>query len=588
MYLRRHAKRVAGEDYGYWSLVESVRTARGPRQRIVATIGKLPGLDKEERIGWEEIRRILEGKPAQPSLFGKYEEPPSWATVNINRVSVERLRHFGDVYLGLHLWNKLGFAQFCREQMSEGREEIPWSVMASILVLARFCAPSSELQIAESWYDKTALDDLLGVRGDKVNDDRLYRALDALLPHKDELCRHLQRRYGELFGCTFDFLFYDITSTYFEGVTEGNAQAKRGYSRDSRPDCPQVLIGLVATKEGLPIAFEIFDGNRPDVTTAQEMVRVMEAKYGKADRVWVLDRGMVSEDNLEFMHTSGARYLVGTSRSLLKKFEQHLLDQSWEEVQPGVEVKLCPSPEGTEETFVLCRSLGRKEKERAILNRFVNRLGDKLGKLAERAEQGKIKDKQKVERQIGRLLERNSRAASLFTVTVTEKDSGLSIDIKRNEERYEWALETGGSYLLRTNWTETDPKVLWSTYIRLTEVEDAFRTTKHDLGMRPIFHHKEARTQAHILVCFLSLVLWRTLQQWMKASGLGTAPRKLLQEMRELKSLDVLLPARDKTIRLRVVATAPQLLKVLLQRMKIPLPNRPRVIENVVQKSASF
>jgi transposase len=588
MYLRRHGKKVGGEDYLYWSLVESVRTARGPRQRIVASIGKLPGLDREARIGWEEIRRILDGKPAQPNLFEAYEDPPSWATVNIRKVSVERLRHFGDVYLGLHLWNKLGFAQFCREHMSEGREEIPWSVMACILVLARFCAPSSELQIAESWYGKTALDELLGVAGEKVNDDRLYRALDTLLPYKDDLCRHLQRRYGELFGSTFDFLFYDITSTYFEGTSNSNPQARRGYSRDSRPDCPQVLIGLVATKEGLPIAFEIFDGNRPDVTTAQEMVQVMESKYGKADRVWVLDRGMVSEDNLEFMRMSGARYLVGTPRSLLKKFEQRLVDQSWEEVHPGVEVKLCASPEGIEETFVLCRSFGRKEKENAILNRFVDRLGDKLAKLAERAEQGKIKDKQKVERQIGRLLERNSRAASLFSVTVTDKGGRLSIDVKRNEERYEWALENGGSYLLRTNWREIDPKVLWNTYIQLTEVEDAFRTTKHDLGMRPIFHQKEDRTQAHILVCFLSLVLWRTLQQWMKASGLGTAPRKLLQEMRELKSLDVLLPAKDRTIRLRVVATAPQPLKVLLQRMKILLPNRPRVIENVVQKNALF
>lgn len=588
MYLRRHDKKVDGEHYGYWSLVESVRTVRGPRQRIVATIGKLPGLDKEEWIGWEEIRRILDGQAAQPNLFEEYAEPPSWAAVNIHKVSVERLRHFGDVYLGLLLWNKLGFAEFCAEHMIEGREEIPWAVMTSILVLARFCAPSSELQIAESWYEKTALDDLLGVPGEKVNDDRLYRALDALLPHKDELCSHLQVRYGELFGSTFDFLFYDITSTYFEGTTHGNPQGKRGYSRDRRPDCPQVCIGVVATKEGLPIAFEIFDGNRPDVTTAQEMVQAMEAKYGKANRVWVLDRGMVSEDNLEFLRTSGARYLVGTPRSLLRKFEQHLLDQSWQEVQPGVEVKLCPSPEGREETFVLCRSRGRKEKENAILDRFVKRLGEKLTKLAERAEQGKVKDKQKVERQIGRLLERNSRAASLFTVTVTEKDTRLSIDIQRNEERYEWAVETGGSYLLRTNWRETDPKVLWTTYIQLTELEDAFRTIKHDLGMRPIFHQKQDRTQAHILVCFLCLVLWRTLQQWMKASGLGTAPRKLLEEMRELKSLDVLLPARDKTIRLRVVATAPQALKVLLQRMKICLPNRPRIIENVVQKNAPF
>jgi transposase len=586
MYLRRHDKKVEGEYYGYWSLVESIRTGRGPRQRIVATIGNLPGLDREERVGWEEIRHILDGKSApQPDLFEPYEDPPSWATVNTKRVSVERLRHFGDVYLGLLLWNKLGFADFCNEYMTEGREEIPWSIMACILVLARFCAPSSELQIAQVWYDKTALDDLMGVPGDKINDDRLYRALDALLPYKDELCRHLQKRYGELFGTTFDFLFYDITSTYFEGSANGNPQAKRGYSRDSRPDCPQVCIGLVATKEGLPIAFEIFDGNRPDVTTTREMVEVMETKYGKANRVWVLDRGMVSEDNLEFMRTTGARYLVGTPKSLLKKFEQHLLEERWEEVRPGVEVRLVPAPEGEDEAFLLCRSHGRKEKENAILDRFVTRLESRLAALADKAARGKARAGQKVERQIGRLLERNSRAASLFTVTVTEKDNHLSIDIKKNEERYQWALETGGSYILRTNWTETDPKILWNTYIQLTEVEDAFRTAKHDLGMRPIFHQKQDRAQAHILVCFLSLALWRTLQQWMKISGLGTAPRKLLEEMKELKSLDVLLPAREKTIRLRVVTTASAELKVLLQRMKLLLPNSPKIIENVVQKN---
>jgi transposase len=584
MYLRRNKKIKGGEAYEYWSLVESVRSARGPRQRTVATIGKLPGLDKEERIGWEEIGRILTGRPRpEPELFEKEEETPSWATIDSSRVSVERLRHFGDVYLGLLLWNKLGFADFCEEHMPEGKEEIPWSVMTSILVLARFCAPSSELRIAESWYDKTALDDLLGVPGDKINDDRLYRALDALLPHKDELSRHLQNRYGELFGATFDFLFYDITSTYFEGTAADNPQAKRGYSRDSRPDCPQVCIGLVATKEGLPIAFEIFDGNRSDVTTPKEMVAAMETKYGKANRVWVMDRGMVSEKNLEFMRASGAGYLVGTPKSLLKKYEQHLLDQDWEEVQAGVEVKLCPTPEGTE-TFVLCRSLGRKEKENAILHRFVARLEEKLVKLAERAEHGKLRERHKAERQIGRLLERMSRAASLFAITVTEKDGRLSIDIKKNEERYQRALETGGSYILRTNWTQTDPKTLWNTYIQLTEVEDAFRTAKHDLGLRPIYHQKQDRTRAHILVCFLSLTLWRTLQQWMKASGLGTAPRKLLEEMREIKSLDVLLPTREKTIRLRVAATPSPQLKILLQRMKLLLPNRPKVIENVVAK----
>jgi transposase len=591
MFLRRNTKKKSGVDYDCWTLVESVRTARGPRQRIVATIGKLPGLDREERIGWDEIGRILSGKPlSDAGLFSQPEDLPFWATVNLRGVSVERLRHFGDVYLGFLLWNRLGFAEFCKEQMPSGREEIPWSIMAAVLVLARFCAPSSELQIAESWYEKTALDDLLGVRSDKIIEDRLYRALDALLPHKDELCHHLQRRYGELFGCSFDFMFYDITSTYFEGSAKANPQAKRGYSRDGRPDCPQVCIGLVTTREGLPLAFEVFDGNRVDVTTTQEMVQIMEGKYGKAKRVWVMDRGMVSEDNLEYLRSTGARYLVGTPKSFLKKFEHQLLEQNWEKVQPGVDVKLCRSPEGTEETFVLCRSAGRKEKENAILNRFVNSLETRLLKLSEQAQAGKAKDRQKVERRIGRLLERNSRAASLFSVEVTSTGTGkqarLSINIKKNEDRYQWALETGGSYILRTNWGQTDPKTLWNTYIQLTEVEDSFRTEKYDLGMRPIFHHKQDRTQAHILVCFLALTMWRTLQQWMMASGLGTAPRKLLEELRELKSLDVLLPTREKTIRLRMVATPARELKVLLQRMKILIPNRPKMIENVVEKMA--
>ena len=480
MYLRRTTKKKKGTDYDCWLLVESVRTPRGPRQRVVATLGKILGLDQQERIGWEEIGRILSGKPRpEPSLFEGVPEPPAWATVNINEVSVERLRSFGDVYLGLYLWNKLGLAEFCRDHILSNREEVPWWIMAAILVLARFCAPSSELQIAEFWFGKTALDDLLGVTDDKINDDRLYRALDVLLPHKDGLCRHLQRRYGELFGSTFDFLFYDITSTYFEGSAAGNPQARRGYSRDSRPDCPQVCIGLVATREGLPIGFEIFDGNRVDVTTT------MEAKYGKANRIWVMDRGMVSEENLEFMRKSGARYLVGTPKSMLKKFERQLLEGDWEEVQPGVNVKICRSPEGTDETFVLCRSEGRKEKENAILSRFVTRLENKLNHLAQQAEVGKVRDKQKVERRIGRLLEQNSRAAALFDITVTDtKDVRLSIRIKKHEEKRQWAVDTNGSYILRTNWNESDPKLLWKTYIQLTEVEDSFRTKKHDLGMR--------------------------------------------------------------------------------------------------------
>lgn len=383
MYLRRHKRASSGTDYETWSLVESVRTVRGPRQRIVATIGKLPGLDEEERLGWEEIGRVLDGRPrTTQSLFDEKErELPRWAAVNLKAVRVERQRKFGEVYLSLALWRRLGLEDFCRDQIPVGREEIAWSVMACIIVLVRFCAPSSELQIAERWYSSTVLEDLLGVSAEKVNDDRLYRALDALLPHKDALCKHLQQRYGELFGTQYDFLLYDITSSYFEGSGEHNSQAKRGYSRDSRPDCVQVCIGLVISREGLPLAFEVFDGNRADVTTVEEMVDYMETKYGQAHRVWVMDRGMVSEENLEGLRKRKAQYVVGTPKSMLKRFEQELTDSNWEEVQPGVEVKLCASPEGMEEMFVLCRSQKRKEKEDAMLRRFMERLEASLTKL---------------------------------------------------------------------------------------------------------------------------------------------------------------------------------------------------------------
>jgi transposase len=587
MYLRRRSRTKNGVEYKSWALVETVRTARGPRQRTIATIGKLPGLDKEERIGWEAIGRYLDGKPQpQPDLFKREDEAPLWAAVDIKRVSIERMRHFGDVYLGLLLWNRLGLSTFCQEHIPPGREEISWSIMAAVLTLARFCAPSSELQIAESWYAKTALDDLVGVPAEKINDDRLYRALDALLPHKDALCRHLQKRYGEMFGTTFDFLIYDVTSTYFEGSGKRNAKAKRGYSRDSRPDCVQVCIGLVTSSEGLPIGFEVFDGNRVDVTTVEDIIELMEGKYGKANRVWVMDRGMVSEENLELLRTRGAHYLVGTPKAMLRKFERDLTESGWEEVQPGVEVKFASSPEGTSETFLLCRSEGRREKEQAILNRFITRLETGLLKLKETAEKSKRPDRQKVERRIGRLLERNSRAASLFDVSVeerqTENGPRLAVTIRKQEERTEWALHTSGSYLLRTNWHGSDPKELWKLYIQLTQAEDAFRTTKSDLGLRPVYHQTAERTEAHILVCFLALAMWRTLQQWMECAGLGTAPRKLVEEMREIRSLDVVLPAKDKKIRLRTVSAAPPELKILLQRLKLPLPNVPKVVENVV------
>jgi len=596
MFLRRNRKKHRGEAYDYWTLVESVRTRRGPRQRTVATLGKLPGLDPGERAGWEHVSEILDGR-AKPADFLALPEPaPQWATVNTRGVRVERLRQFGNVFLGLAIWRRLRLDAFFNEALAPGREEIPWGTVACILALARFCAPSSELQIADFWFGKTALDDLLGVAPDKVNEDRLYRGLDALLPHKDGLFKHFQQVYGEFFGITYDLLLYDITSTFFEGQAAANPQARRGYSRDSRPDCVQVCIALVVTPEGLPLAYEVFNGNRADVTTVEEIVELMREKYGHERRTWVMDRGMVSEENLEALRQAEASYLVGTPKSMLKQFERQLVEQAdWKQIETGaVEVKLVPAPDGSRETFVLCRSALRKEKEQAMRARQVLALEKALEKMKAQAaaEKRALRGAGRAERRVGRLLERYSRAAHLFQVEIAETDDAqapgqkrLAIEVRKREELAEWAGQADGCYLLRTNLEGREAAQLWQTYIGLVQIEDSFRISKHDLGLRPVFHHTQERTQAHILVCFLGLVMWRTLQRWMEGAGLGTAPRKLLEELAEVRSLDVVLPTGAATeLRLRTVSRPEIHLAILLERLGLVLPGRPKQIQNVVEK----
>jgi transposase len=590
MFLRRHRKSKNGERYEYWTFVESVRTARGPRQRTVATIGKLPGLDKEEKVGWEEVRRIVQGiRCRQETLFDQEKTTvPEWATVNLSNISVENVRQFGDTYLGLLLWKKLELDNLFKRLQPAGAEQVEWKAMFCLSVLARLCAPSSELRIAESWYEKTLLPDILGIPTEKVNCDRLYRTLDHLLPHKDAVCEYLQKRYEDLFGTHFDFLLYDVTSVYFEGQCRRNPQAKRGYSRDHRPDCLQVCIGMVVTEEGLPVGYEVFDGNRNDVTTLDEIVELMEGKYGKANRVWVFDRGVVSEDNLAGLRQGGARYVVGTPRSMLKAFESSLTEAEWDVVEEGIEVKIAKHPDHKGETFILCKSEQRTEKEKAILNKQKQRLEGELLKIQKAIRQGGLTDVEKAAKRIGRWFGRYSRAEKLFNVTIAKDDNGslkdLQIEYKR--ERVEWAEKINGKYLLRTNMTEQNPKKLWKIYMQLNQVENAFRMSKSDLCLRPIFHHRSDRVQAHIFVCFLALALWKSLEMWMASKGLGNSPKKLMQEFSEIRSMDVVLPVKNRSsVRLRVIAKPDMHVRILLHKMGIKLPNRPFLIKNVVQNS---
>lgn len=566
MYLRKYRHKVGKEQKDYWQLVESYRTERGPRQRVVAYLG---ALDEAGRIGVREAASGNSGCVRQKSLFDDTE--PRWVEVDTSRVKVERTRFFGGAWLGLEIVEKLGLPGFLESVMPRGREEIPWPMMSLVLVLSRLCDPSSELRIAEHIYERTALGDLLGVPVGKVNDDRLYRALDALLPHKEELEGHLKDRLGELFEIEYDLLLYDVTSTYFEGLVDGNEQAKRGYSRDHRGDCKQVCIALVVSKCGMPLSYEVFDGNRHDSTTVEEIVTSIEMKYGCADRIWVMDRGMTSEENIEFLKENGQRYILGTPKSALKQFESKLLEQDWDTVHEGLEVKLCPCPDGAE-TFILCRSRERRKKEKAMHERFEKRIEAGLTKIAA----GCVKKRQKpvaVAQRVGRLLGANTRAAGLFDVEVEEVDGRAELVWSKVDAWRDWSALSEGCYLLRSNITDWTAEDLWKAYIQLTQAEAAFRIHKSDLSIRPIWHQKKERVQAHILVCFLAFVLWKTLSQMCQRAGLGDEPRKVLDEISQIQMVDVVLPTKSGVnIRRRCVAQPTKHQAILLQKLGLTLP----------------
>ncbi len=578
MYLRHSTVRKNGKTHTYWRLVRSVRKGKKVRQETVAYLGELDaqGCAKASALA----KHFLGDRSEQLDFF---DDPSSLDSVSVKlrEVRVERGRSFGDVWLGWLLWQALELDKLCEEVLPRGRETVTWPQMALILVLARLCEPSSELHIAEDWYRRTALEDLLGIKAKSVNETRLYRALDQLLPHKRALEVHLKRRLGELFDLDYELLLYDVTSTYFEGEAKANKLAKFGYSRDRRSDCKQVCLGLVVTREGFPVGYEVFPGNTTDVTTVEDIVEEMENRFGKANRVWVMDRGMVSEDNLEFLREEGREYIIGTPRSELKKWEQELVDRSgWEQVRDGLEVKFCKGPDELE-TFILCRSVDRQDKERAMHERFAKRIVTDLDRLERRLRRARrVADRSQVERQIGRILERNSRAGKKFQVTVKEdasRASGLGVQVKERHDWSEWARLSEGTYILRSNVTDWSPAELWRTYTQLVEVEAAFRIQKSDLKIRPVWHQKGERVEAHILVCFLAYVLWKTLSSWQKKAGLGSSPRTVLEELHRINSIDVVLPVEGgPEVRLRCVVRPDQAQAALLSRLGLKLPRRLR------------
>jgi transposase len=591
MFLRPHQRSKDGKDHAYWSLVETIRTANGPRQRTLCYLGEL---NSSAQARWLRTVEVFnrQGETEQLKLFPSHVETPAddpqVARVLVNRVRLERTRQFGACFLGWELWRRLALDRFFEEAVDGDPAEAPWSRVAALLAINRLCAPGSELAVEERWYPSTALDDLLEIEEGKINDTRLYRCLDRILPHKTKLERHLKERYGELFGAEFDVLLYDLTSSYVEGAAERNPMMRRGYSRDHRPDCEQMVIALIVNREGFPFSYETFDGNRADVSTMETILRMVERKYGKARRIWVMDRGIVSEENLRAIRSRGGQYPVGTPRSRMKQFEAEPLGDDWTRVRPEVEVKQVAVPQGGE-TYILCRTAGRKEKERAIRKRFSTRMELALQSLQKAIATGRLKDRNKMERRLGKIRARHASVNDLFEVALRDTPEGVRLVWEMKQERKTWRDLREGTYMLRTNLQAESAEQLWSKYMQLTEAEASFRALKSELSIRPLFHQKEPRVKAHVMVAFLGYALWVTLKHLLQrrpaivpqpsASGVDNAqpmsPMRALALLSTLQSAAIVLPTTDgREIRLRRITEPSLEQKSLLHQLRISLPDR--------------
>jgi transposase len=588
MFLRPNYRSKDGKDHTYWSLVETVRTPDGPRQKTLCYLGEL---NSSAQARWLTTVEVFneQGDAQQLKLFPLNVAPPDdpqVARVLLNKVRLERTRQFGSCFLGLDLWKRLQLDRFFEQTVDREAADVPWSRVAALLAINRLCAPGSELAIEQRWYPSTALDDLLEIEEGKINDTRLYRCLDRILPHKTKLERHLKERYGALFGAEFDVLLYDLTSTYVEGAAEKNPMVRRGYSRDHRPDCEQLVIALIVNNEGFPFSYETFDGNRVDVSTMETILRMVERKYGKARRIWVFDRGIVSEENLAAIRKRDGQYLTGTPRSQMKRFEAELLKDDWTRVRPEVEVKKVAIPQG-EETYILCRTAGRQEKEKAIRNRFSNSMETALKGLEKAIVTGRLKDRNKMERRLGKIQARHPQVNDLYDLALRDTPEGVRLFWQIKEDRKGWRESREGAYLLRTNLKADTAEELWSKYMQLTEAEASFRALKSELSVRPLFHQREPRVKAHVMVAFLGYALWVTLKHLLKrmpaimpkpsAGGVDDAqpmsPMRAIALLSTLQSADIVLPTTDgREIRLRRITEPTAEQQSLLRQLGISLP----------------
>ncbi len=601
MFLRKYQRTKDGKQHTYFALVESRRTQRGPRQRVVAQLGELTE-GQEHRWQRTAVFHTRHEEGNELPLFLENDaaattHDPDVVRIRLGKVGWTNARAFGDVWLGWQIWRKLKLDNIVARHIKSGRESVPPASMVAIEVISRLCisqgGETSEFGLAEQGYRRTALEDLLGVPDDLVTKDRLYRTLDALQEAKAPIEQALKEQLGELFSLQFDLLLCDLTSSFFEGLMEDSTLAKRGYSRDHRPDCKQVVLAMVVTPDGFPVYHEVFAGNTNDAIAFPQIVETMESHFGRARRVWVLDRGIASKENLDFLRDRKQSFLVGTPRSRLGEFDADLCTRDWRHVRPHVEVKRV---QRDGETYILARSIQRRAKEKAIRRRQLLGLHRDLRKLASRVSAGRLKNADKVLETIGRFRERWPAASRFVFVGVGRDEGGqaLSVSWSYDQNKLRVALARDGAYLLLSDKTDWSAEDLWCTYIQLTRAEAAFRAMKTNLLLRPMWHQRSERIQAHIFVCVLAYALLTALAHMLQNVGMKTRIRKkdpddrdggpqdrpmspavALKMLHDVQIGDIMLETIDgRKLRLRRVARPNAEQAELIAALGLTLPER--------------
>jgi transposase len=576
MFLRSYKRKKNGKWHEYFSVVENRRVANGKTvQRTVLYLGEITSSQEDT---WRKTLEVFDqdtGKTQQKLLFADdatvAERDIDSIKVKLSQMQLCRPRSFGDCWLSCYLWQKLGLDEFWSDRLDSLRSDISWAKVLKLLVVNRLIHPGSEFYIHRQWFDKTAMDELLSTDYRIASKDRLYRCLDRILEHKEDLCKNLKSKWEDMFGIEFDVLLYDLTSTYFEGLCEQNPKARFGYSRDKRSDCRQVVIALIVTPEGFPLGYEVLPGNTLDKTTLRFFLKKIESMYGKARRVWVMDRGIPTEEVLAQMRDENIQYLVGTPRAMLNKLEYKLVELDWKQANDNVVVKLLAQDN---ELYVLAKSKDRRAKERAIRKYKLRKYLQGLARLRKNC-----RNRDKLLERLGALKQQAGKSVKCVDLIIPVQGSRVTpenFSYSLNRDTYKKMILRDGMYLLRTNLTETNPDVIWQRYVLLTQVEAAFKSLKSDLAVRPVYHQLEHRVEAHIFVAFLSYCLMITLRQKLRYHASGLTARDVLDKLSTIIMIDVRIPTTDgRMLEMRRHSQPEVEHRIILDRLNVKLPKQP-------------